>query len=86
MEKFFITDLLHLVPITSTEFIFLHYHQIAIWNLIQHIIVCQIEIIHERRNLPQQAIITYCLCFAIRFATFFAKPDSVKKSFVSINE
>lgn len=62
------------------QLVFLHDYQIAIWNDFCNFRVRQMQIFHERRNLPEQAVVTHYRCFAVRLATFFAKADSSEKS------
>jgi|GEM_PF-5870742 len=70
----------------NMELVFLHDNKISIWNFINNFFVRQMQIFDERCDLPQQAIISYCFCFAVRFATFLAKIDSFKKFSTDIKE
>lgn len=86
LEKLLIRHFLHHIPGCHALLVFLHNHQIAVWDFLQNLLVSQVKVLHERRNLSQQAIVSYCRCFAVRFATFLAKADSRKKSFVDRSE
>ena len=59
--------------------ILLHDDKIPIWDVVQYICIGQIESVHERSYLPQKAIVTYNLGFAISTATFLDKTDSFVK-------
>lgn len=70
--------------IDGMQLILHHYLQVAVRNLIHHLVVCKVKVLYERRYLPQQALIAYCCCFgfAISFPTFRAKADSIVKFWV----
>lgn len=59
-KKLFFAHFFENPVISNSEFVFLHYQQVAIWYLIHDFIVRQMQTIHECCNLPQKAIITYC--------------------------
>lgn len=70
--------------IDGMQLVFHHYLQVAVRNPIYHIIIGEMQILHERSYLPQQALVAYCccFCFAISFPTFRAKADSIVKFWV----
>ena len=86
LEKLLIRHFLHDITGCNALLVFLHNHQIAVWDFLQNLLVNQVKVLHERRNLPQQAVVAYWRCFAVMLATFLAKADSRKKSFVDRRE
>ena len=86
LEKLLVRHFLHHIPGGHALLVFLHNHQIAVWDFFQNLFVSQMKVLHERRNLPQQAVVAYWRCFAVMLATFLAKADSRKKSFVDRRE
>lgn len=86
LEKLLIRHFLHDITGCNALLVFLHNHQIAVWDFLQNLLVSQVKVLHERRNLPQQAVVAYWRCFAVMLATFLAKADSRKKSFVDRRE
>ena len=77
-EEIIIAHLHHLFGVMkSSELVFLHQNQIAVRNLIQHLVIGELQRLLECGNLSEQAIVSYNFCFAVRFATFLAKADSL---------
>lgn len=66
------------------QLVFHHYLQVSVRNPIHHIVIGEVQVLHERSYLPQQALVAYCsrFCFAISFPTFRAKADSIVKFWV----
>lgn len=57
----------------------MHYYQIAVRNLVKHLMIAKVQRLLECRYLSEEAVIAYNLCFAVRLATFLAKADSFQK-------
>ena len=70
--------------IDGMQLILHHYLQVAVRNPIHHIVIGEVQVLHERSYLTQQALVAYCsrFCFAISFPTFRAKADSIVKFWV----
>lgn len=76
IEKLTVGHFAQHIAVSDMQLVLLHDYQIAIWNLFQYFPVRQVKVFHERRNLPKQALVAYNFGFAIRLATFLAKPNS----------
>lgn len=61
-----------------------HQTQIAVRHFLEHFLVGQMQIFHERCNLPEETVVSYGLGFAINIFTFFAKVDSTAKFCIPI--
>lgn len=83
---FFFCDLFHHLTIYSVKLVGLHDNKVSIRYLINHLVIRQMQIFHERCNLSEHTGITCYFCCAIRPATFLAKPDSIRKFSVEIKE
>ena len=79
-EEVIVAHLHHLLRVVErSELILLHDYQIAVWNLIKNLVVGKVKGLLECRNLSEEAVVAYNLCFAVRLATFLAKADSFQK-------
>lgn len=66
-------------PVAHMYLVLGHQAEVAVWYFLEHFLVGQMQIFHERCNLPEETIVSYGLGFAINIFTFFAKVDSTAK-------
>lgn len=78
-EELLLGHLPHHIAVNRMLFVLAHDKKITVRDDMDHLMVGEMERVHERCYLPQKSVVPYGLGFAVRFATLLAKADSLIK-------
>jgi len=83
-EELIFTDLLHYIAVAYVKFVALHDDEVAVRYLFSDLFVGQVQRVHERCYLSEEAGVAYCRGFAVSLDTLLVKTDSLEKFPTSI--